>query len=117
MASGRSRFATWIGRSGRTFLASTDVKVDAPESVSQLFDYWCAYKDRAGRGFDHVGVANTFHRVGLAPDYISLQRSSHDVPIGRVISSEPEAGTRVKHGAVVEVAFSCGPPEPGFCPG
>jgi hypothetical protein len=89
MASGRSCFATWIGRSGRTFLASTEVKVDAPESVSQLFDYWCAYKDRAGRGFD----------------------------LGRVISSEPEAGTRVKHGAVVEVAFSCGPPEPGFCPG
>lgn len=67
------------------------------------------------QGLDTAAVASAFHRAGLSPDYIHLQKPSTTVAIGRVISTEPPAGTEVERGAVIRVTVSCGEPEPGFC--
>jgi serine/threonine-protein kinase len=67
------------------------------------------------RGFNNVDVASTLNRVGLPSDYVSLERASRRVPIGRVIETDPAAGEEVDPDTVLQVIFSCGPPQPGFC--
>lgn len=67
------------------------------------------------KGVDHVGAAIVLDRAGLSPEYISLEKASTTVPIGRVISTEPPAGGEVTRETLVKVTFSCGPPQPGFC--
>lgn len=66
-------------------------------------------------GFDNVGVASTFERAHLATDFLRFERASTSVPIGRVVTTDPPPGTRVKRGSVVRVTFSCGAPTAFFC--
>lgn len=67
------------------------------------------------RGFNNVDVASTLNRAGLPSDYVSIERASRQVPIGRVIETDPAAGEEVDPDTVLRVTFSCGPPQPGFC--
>jgi beta-lactam-binding protein with PASTA domain len=67
------------------------------------------------RGFDSVAAASTLDRAGLAPGYISFERASDTVTVGRVIDTQPPPGTKVTRGAVIKVTVSCGRVQPGFC--
>jgi beta-lactam-binding protein with PASTA domain len=67
------------------------------------------------RGLDNVAVASSFDRAGLASDYQRFERADETVTFGRVLTTDPPPGARVKRGTVVSVTFSCGMPQPGFC--
>lgn len=66
-------------------------------------------------GLDNVTAAYTLDRAGFTPLFTRSDRASATIPLGRIVSTDPAPGTRVKPDTLISVTFSCGPPQPPLC--